>query len=123
MGELILLVDDELSIREVAKAALESHGYRVVVAAEGPDALALFAQKLGEVRVVITDLMMPLMDGVTLIRTLRRMQPGIGIIASTGRLKEKSAHDLAELQVDLCLTKPYSKRDLLLQVHRAVGNS
>ena len=79
------MVDDEPSIREVAQLILESHGYKVLVAEDGPEALALFAQQAGKVAAVVTDLAMPLMNGLMLVRALRRIEPGLKIIISTGR--------------------------------------
>ena len=61
-GELILMVDDENSIREIAKEALPTFGYQVLTASDGTEALALFAQQRNEVQCVITDMMMPFMD-------------------------------------------------------------
>jgi signal transduction histidine kinase len=84
-GELLLIVDDENSILQVAKAILEDHGYRVLTAADATEALAIFAMRMNEIELVLTDLAMPFMDGVALIRTLQKMKPGVRVIASTGR--------------------------------------
>jgi len=62
-GELILVVDDEAAIREIAKGTLENFGYRVLTASDGAEALALYAEHKGEIAVVLTDMMMPLMNG------------------------------------------------------------
>ena len=67
-GELILLVDDEESIRQVARQALERHGYRMIEASDGTQGLAQYTQHQSEVRLVITDLAMPFMDGPAFIR-------------------------------------------------------
>ncbi len=112
-GELILIVDDEPKIPEVGKAILQAHGYRVAIANDGPEALGIFAERKSEIKVVITDVMMPLIDGVTLIRTLRKMSPGITVIASTGRHDDPRINELKALDVPLCLTKPYNKKTLL----------
>jgi CheY-like chemotaxis protein len=61
-GELILVVDDELAIREITKGTLEAYGYRALTAADGTEAVALYAQHKDEIRLVLTDLMMPYMD-------------------------------------------------------------
>ena len=74
-GELILVVDDEAAVREVMQRTLEKHGYRVLTAAEGAEALALFAQHRAEIKAVITDMMMPGMDGPTLVRALAAIGP------------------------------------------------
>ena len=113
-GELLLLVDDEEPILQVAQALLEDHGYRILTARDGTEALAIFAIRKDEIEVVVTDLAMPLMDGIALIRTLQKMKPDVRVIASTGTGgQRRRAHELAELNVQACLTKPYNKNKLL----------
>jgi PAS domain S-box-containing protein len=120
-GELLLIVDDEKSILQVAKALLEGHGYRVLTAQEGTDALAIFAMQKDEIKLVLTDLAMPLMDGIALIRTLQKMKSDVCVIASTGRGgQEQHAHELEDLHVGPCLTKPYTKDKLLKTLHQAL---
>ena len=62
-GELILVVDDEDSIREITRSTLETFGYTVLTASDGTEALALYADKKNEIAVVLTDMVMPFMDG------------------------------------------------------------
>ena len=113
-GELLLLVDDEKPILQVARALLEGHGYRILTAEDATEALALFAMRKDEIRLVLTDLAMPLMDGVSLIRTLKKMKPDVRVIASTARGGlEQHAEELESLKVSQCLIKPYSKQKLL----------
>jgi PAS domain S-box-containing protein len=113
-GELLLLVDDEKPILQVAQALLQGHGYRVLTAADATEALALFAVRKDEIKLVLTDLAMPLMDGIALIRTLQKMKPDVRIVASTGQGgREQHAHELESLNVGACLTKPYNKNKLL----------
>jgi two-component system cell cycle sensor histidine kinase/response regulator CckA len=76
-GELLLIVDDEKPILQVARALLEGHGYQVVTAGDAPEALAIFALRKDEIKLVLTDLAMPLMDGIALIRTLQKMKPEV----------------------------------------------
>jgi PAS domain S-box-containing protein len=117
-GELLLIVDDEKPILQVARALLEGHGYQVVTAGDAPEALAIFALRKDEIKLVLTDLAMPLMDGIALIRTLQKMKPEVRIVASTGQgALEKGAHELPGLNVRACLTKPYNKEMLLTTLH------
>jgi len=74
-GELILVVDDEKSVREITKQTLEAFGYRAILAADGTEAVALYATRGNEIAVVLTDMMMPIMDGPTTIQVLRKMDP------------------------------------------------
>jgi PAS domain S-box-containing protein len=117
-GELLLVVDDENSILQVAKVLLEGQGYRVLTAADAAEALAIFALRLNEIELVLTDLAMPFMDGVALIRTMQKMKPGVRLVASTGRGgQDGRADEIAHLNVRASLTKPYNKNKLLTTLH------
>lgn len=117
-GELLLIVDDEQSILEVAEIILKNHGYQVLTAADAPEALAIFALRMNEIELVLTDLAMPFMDGVALIRTLQKMKPDIRVIASTGRGGQNGrADEIVHLNVRASLTKPYNKTKLLETLH------
>src|SRR5690606_3243760 len=83
-GELILVVDDEPSVREVTRQTLEAFGYRVVTAGDGAEGVATYASRRDEVALVLTDIMMPVMDGTALIAVLKRMDPDVRIIAASG---------------------------------------
>jgi PAS domain S-box-containing protein len=121
-GELLLLVDDEKAILQVAQALLEAQGYAVLTAEDATAALAIFAIRKDDIKLVLTDLAMPLMDGIALIRTLQKMKPDVRVIASTGRGgQEQHAHELEDLNVRVCLTKPYNKNKLLKTLHDALN--
>jgi two-component system cell cycle sensor histidine kinase/response regulator CckA len=111
-GQLILVVDDEIAIREVTKGTLETYGYRALTAADGTEAIALYAQHKDEIRVVLTDLMMPYMDGPVTIRALRKLNPHVKIIASSGLADNGK---LAEVNggIQSFLPKPYTAQKLL----------
>src|SRR4030095_10147412 len=81
-GELILVVDDEPPIREALVRTLESFNYRCFTAEDGSDALALYFARRGEIDVVLTDLAMAQMDGVQLVRNLRRVDPNVRVVVS-----------------------------------------
>ncbi len=115
-GEIILLVDDEPAILKVAQVILEEQGYKVLVAEDGPGALAIFSQLAGKISVVVVDLAMPGMDGLTLIGILRRIEKGIKIIVSSGHIDESDPGLLRMVKVEDRLTKPYVSRDLLLKL-------
>ncbi|MEP7015664.1 MAG: response regulator [Verrucomicrobiota bacterium] len=112
-GEGVLIVDDEPAILAVTKQVLESHNYRVFCAEDGPDAVALFAQEMDGIDLVITDLMMPCMDGVSVVRSTKKMKPGTHFIASTGMGEQTRTAELAELGVNAHLFKPFNHVRLL----------
>ena len=74
-GELILVVDDEDSVRQITKQTLEAFGYRVILANDGSEAVATYAQRGSEIDAIVTDMMMPVMDGPSAIRVIRSMNP------------------------------------------------
>jgi PAS domain S-box-containing protein len=122
-GELILVVDDEAAILEIAKGTLEAYGYRAITAADGTEAVALYAEHKGEISVVLTDLGMPHMDGLTTIRILQKMNPQIKIIATSGLRSEGKASDVASLGVKTFLSKPYTADKLLLTLAEMLGGN
>lgn len=112
-GEGILVVDDEGAILILARQTLQSFGYRVWTAAGGAQALDLHAEHRKEIGAVITDLMMPGMDGAALIAALRERDPDLVIIAASGRPREDTAPPDQSAQPDAFLPKPYSAQALL----------
>ena len=116
-GELILLVDDEEAILVMAEATLKKHGYNVACAHDGVEAVSLYALHKESVRLVITDIMMPFVDGVALVRALKNMNPAIRIIASTGQAEKSRQNDLRAQGIETFLFKPYDVNRLLTAVH------
>ena len=112
----ILVVDDEKPIREALVRTLQSNGYRAYTAEDGTDALALYFQRRNEIDVVITDILMGQMDGVTLVRSLRRLDPKVRVIASSGHMQKETITILTGLGVNTFLDKPYTAEKLLRAV-------
>jgi PAS domain S-box-containing protein len=119
-GELILVVDDERSILEVTQQTLEAFGYRVLTAEDGTQAIGTFAQHRDEVALVITDMMMPVMDGPALITALRRLKPAVRIIAATGLNIKANVGRAGKIGVSHFLPKPFTAEILLDMVRRAL---
>ncbi len=121
-GERILVVDDELSVLQITKETLEIYNYRVLTSTDGADAVAIFADaKKGSIDLVITDLNMPVMDGAATVHALRRIDPKVKIIVSSGLLTEMDPVKLAMLNIQGSLTKPYSADKLVSTVHRVLN--
>ena len=120
-GELILVVDDEIAIREIAKGTLEAYGYRALTAADGTEAIALYAQHKGEIEVVLTDMMMPYMDGLATIRALQKLNPHVKIIASSGLAENARAIEAANAGVKTFLSKPYTAGKLMEALAEVLG--
>jgi len=116
-GELILVADDEEPIREIAKAILEQNGYEVVTAKNGCEALSTFGKKHREIQLVLTDITMPLMNGVELARRLKKGNPNTKIIVSSGKIDRTDDFALNSVGVNERLWKPYRADQLLRVVH------
>lgn len=110
-GETILIVDDEESIREITRQALESFGYRTLLASNGDQALATYAANQTLISAVITDMMMPGMDGQATIQFLRKINPSVKVIAASGITSYREVAD--SLDVEYFLQKPYDAWTLL----------
>ncbi len=119
-GELILVVDDEAIVRGVLWRLLEKHGYRVLCAADGAEALALFEKRRGEIRAVLTDMMMPGMDGAALVRALSGMDTRLPVLGMTGLGERMGIRGLDDLDLPVLLIKPFAGADLLDALHKAL---
>jgi PAS domain S-box-containing protein len=115
-GEQILVVDDEAAILSVTTQTLQAFGYRVLTAADGAEAIALYAQHRHEIALVITDMSMPVMDGALTINALLRINPAIKIIATSGVESGATADLDRGTGVNHFLKKPYTTLTLLTVV-------
>ncbi len=112
-GELIMVVDDETSILDITKQTLETFGYKVVTAEDGAQAIGLYAFHREEIAVVLTDMMMPVMDGPALIAALMRINPVVRVVAASGLNANGNAVRAATGGVKHFLAKPYSAEAML----------
>jgi len=112
-GQTILVIDDEPAIRDLTRRTLEVHGYQILLAADGAEGVALFAQHRERVALVITDLVMPIMDGPATINALRRIQPRLPIIAASGHDPTGRIGRDSGTMISGFLAKPYSVEALL----------
>ncbi len=117
-GELILIVDDEAPLRSFAAQILADHGYRIVTAADGAEAIAVFAPRAAEIQLVITDLQMPILGGAALVTVLQRLQPKLTIIAMSGVAPPASS--AASGGGVTFLAKPFQAETLLRIVRRSL---
>jgi CheY-like chemotaxis protein len=115
-GGTILLVDDDYDVREYMQFVLDEAGYAVRVAANGEEALRLLSGE-PEVALLVTDVIMPGMNGVELARRARAMRPGLNILFVTGYTRNIALEALAGADV---LDKPFPRERLLHAVERAL---
>ena len=114
----ILVVDDEEDIREVLSQGLSKFGYRVAIAESAEAALGIF--KPGFFDVVITDLKMPKMDGLDLIRIIRKKDPGVAFFVITGYPSLESAVETLSQGVYDYIIKPFHLGEIRIRIHRVL---
>jgi len=117
-GEKILVIDDERAFQEITKAIFTKFGYRVLTASDGTEAVALFAQHKDDIDLVLTDMVMPFLDGPATIKALRRLDPDIRIIAASGMSEHESQAE--EMTGTEFLLKPFTTEKLLNAVERSL---
>jgi PAS domain S-box-containing protein len=122
-GETILVVDDEASIRTITSQTLQAFGYRTVTAADGADGVAVYAEGRQAIAAVITDMMMPVMGGLAMIHALRRINPKVKVVASSGLAGNHAAAELMDTQVDGFMVKPYTAEILLQTLRTALDRA
>jgi two-component system cell cycle sensor histidine kinase/response regulator CckA len=120
-GELILAIDDEEPIREIMKETLGGCGFRVVTARDGAEGLQEYARQKADIRVVITDMMMPNMDGAATILALREMNPDLKIIGVSGLMGIGDGPGMAESGMTRFLPKPHTSNELVKLVHEILA--
>ncbi|MBU0496143.1 MAG: PAS domain S-box protein [Chloroflexi bacterium] len=119
-GETVLVVEDDVTTRAVLRDALEDLNYRVLEAANGQEALAVFERRGGEIALVLTDLVMPVMGGQALFRALAQRAPAVKVVALTGHLLEAEIERLRSEGLVDCLPKPLALEQLAQVVARAL---
>ncbi len=120
--ETILLVDDEEIIRALCSSVLTRHGYRVMAAADGREALQVYSQHERDIDLVILDLSMPNLSGMETLERLRAFRPDVRVILSSGYSLDTS-HDLLQQKgVSGFIPKPYQPQDLVRMVRQALDS-
>src|SRR6266850_1675192 len=116
-GELILVVDDEAAVRDLVRTILSNYGYRVAVAADGIEGVAVYSKLRDEIKLVLTDMDMPRMNGAELIRKLERINPDVRVVSVSGLISSDSFGQTVAGPVHAVLQKPFSAPDLLRTLH------
>jgi len=120
-GETVLIVDDETGVRQITQSTLETFGYQVLTAADGAEAVSRFAEHKNEIDLVLTDVMMPYMDGTSAARSLRKIKPDLKIILVSGL--ERSEKLPADISNVAFLQKPYTSGTLLSVIRDVLDGS
>jgi PAS domain S-box-containing protein len=118
--ELVLVIDDEFSIRDITQQTLETFGYRVITASDGAQAVVLYAKQPHQIGLVITDMMMPIMDGAATIHVLTRINPLVRVIATSGLDVADNVAKATRAGVNDFLRKPYTAQTLVRLVREVL---
>ena len=116
-GELILVVDDEATVCDSLRRTLETHGYRVMTASNGVEGLAALSVHRAAVRAVLTDMMMPTMNGPAMINGLRAIDPFLPILGMSGLPERNGVKGFEQVKLSALLAKPFSSNELLRVIH------
>lgn len=116
--ERLLVVDDDEEMRDLLRKVLDKEGYRVSVAGNGREALAVLAQESFDL--VVTDMLMPYDGGLELLETLRRTHPALPVIIVTAFGDWRSYTRALELGAAAFISKPLHMSELIAAVHNAL---
>jgi CheY-like chemotaxis protein len=119
--ELILIVDDEAAVRNIARATLEAYNYRVITAKDGADGIAMFAKNKDEVRLILSDNNMPVMDGAAMLRVIVKIKPDAKVICVSG-MGPADDNNLDSMAASV-LPKPFTAEQLVRAVTNALKGS
>lgn len=111
-GLLVLVADDEFFVRETIKKTLEERGYDVIAAQDGTEALAIYASRIKEIDMVVTNVEMPFMDGPSLCRALKKLNPEVKVLVSSGHKQPEKIQEIKSCGVQHFLAKPYTADNL-----------
>ena len=120
-NELVLVVDDEAPIRNITRKTLEQFGYRVLLAADGAEAVSLYSPRRTEISAVITDMVMPIMDGPATIIALKNINPEVKIISSSGMASQGGLAKAKDAGVLHFIPKPYTAATMLNTLHEVLN--
>ncbi|SPU27475.1 C4-dicarboxylate transport transcriptional regulatory protein dctD [Candidatus Bartonella washoeensis] len=117
----VLLVEDEDSVRMGGVRALQMRGYTVLEAASGVEALSILEENKGAVDIIVSDVVMPEMDGPTLLKESRKKYPDIKFIFVSGYAKDAFTKNLPQDAVFSFLSKPFTLKQLTLAVKETLA--
>jgi two-component system cell cycle sensor histidine kinase/response regulator CckA len=114
--ECILVVEDEYALRDYLKFVLEERGYRVLEASNGIEAIDVYSSGREKIALVISDLGMPKLDGLGLLRRIFEINPAANIILASGYIEAQQRTEILRLGARHIFQKPYHRKEILLRV-------
>ncbi|MBI2619395.1 MAG: response regulator [Ignavibacteriales bacterium] len=117
---MILIVDDDVMMRQVLEIFLESHGFSVLTAGDGNEALKIYSRHGSEIQVILCDIEIPNLSGVEAYRQLKTINPEVKVIFGSGFLDPQTRAHLTHEGARHFLHKPYKPEDILLAIRSAL---
>jgi len=118
--ELIMIIDDEPEIADLACEMLSDEGYKVIVARDGFEALRIYQQAKQQIGLVILDFFLPVMDGDAVFEELKALNPGVNVVLSSGFAEQSKIGAMLAQGLRGFIPKPYSREKLLDQVRQTL---
>lgn len=117
-GETILVVDDEKSLLELIQATLENRNYKVLIASDGNEAISIYEKNQNKIDLVLIDMLMPNLDGLSTITLLKKINPNVRIIGMSGSMIENLSSEMnALLEKIPFLQKPFESEDIAMMIN------
>lgn len=114
--ELILIVDDEIVLRDFLKQALEGYGYKTLLAENGEKGIELFKVNKGEIRLIILDMIMPKLSGEQTLKRIREIDSNVNVLIASGYSEKDKFEDIGRQKISGILHKPFRINKLLSQI-------
>lgn len=118
--ETILLVDDEECVREIISEVLAESGYRVLEAKDGAEGLSLYQKHQAKIKLILLDLLMPVMNGLDCAREILKINPAAKVLIGSGFIDEGYKQKLAEMPAVEVMSKPYRNSSLLTAIEKII---
>ncbi|HEY9824108.1 MAG TPA: response regulator [Stenomitos sp.] len=122
-NNVILVVDDEPAICTVIETVLEAHNYRIIATHDSTEAVALYAHHKDQICLVLTNLMMPYLDGPMLLSLLKQIQPNLRVVAMSGLNTLENRSHCEKLGFQGWLSKPFTTKELMRSIHSALPHT
>jgi len=119
--KLILVIDDEASVREAVTDILELEGLQVLTASDGAAGVALYRERQADISLVLLDLSMPGLSGEETCRELRKINPDVRVVLSSGYNQVEATQDFTGLGLAGFIQKPYDAATLIKEIRRQMG--
>jgi CheY-like chemotaxis protein len=122
-SETILLVEDEELLREVVQSALESNGYKVLLATDGREAIEIYKKQYKDIALVLSDMGLPKLGGIDVYAMLKEINPNIKIIFASGFISTETRSKLLKEGAKGFIMKPYSINEILQMVREVLNEN